>query len=240
MVKLSGAIIESYIADSVKLYAVKYVNNYQQLITKESVNYVEKYETALQTLISGDYQIALEAAMANLQPLTDGSGEVIKDADGNPKMPEVNVELKTADDYATETIANMAGISFEIAQNIKNAFASGDDALLTYYSNQTIEKKNLLTPNYPVREEVYALIQNNPNILDTLKVKYNIDSLEEQRQSLINTSVFEEDIYTGEIKENASVLSAIAKNLNEEIETQKAERKDFLQNMIRNNIAAGL
>ncbi len=239
LVKLSGAIIESYIADSVYLYAVKYVNNYQQLFKEKHVDYVEKYEVALEEMISGDYALAYAEALAQAKPIEDDSGDIVRDKNNAPVMPEIKVDRKTAADYTVEEIALRAGISTEIAREIRTAFASGDETLLKYYSNQTVVVSDLLTPNYPIREEVYALINSNPNILETLKAKYNIEELEAQRQTLVNTSIFDENIYTGEITENKGALSSVASKLDTEINLQKTERKEYLQNLIRSNLASG-
>lgn len=240
MVKLSGAIIESYISDSVNLYAVKYVNNYQQLFKEQHIDYVAKYEHALAELISGDYETRLaeaEAIFAATPPqiIPNESGE---DTVIPPEMP--TVEKKTAADFTAEQIAAQAGMDVKLAGIIKTAFEENDELMLRYYSNQTVVVSDLLDPTYPIRSEVYTLIKNNPNVLDTLKAKYNIDVLTAQRESLIDTSIHKLDEYSGIREEDATALTAIAKNLEEEIELQKTERKEYLQNMIRNNIAAGL
>jgi hypothetical protein len=239
LVKLSGAIIESYISNSVNLYAVKYVNNYQQLFKEQHVDYVAKYEYGLNKLISGDYELAYAEALANAEPKRDASGDPLKDENDQVIMEEVEVAKKTAADYTAEQIAEPAGIDVELAETIKTAFEENDELLLRYYRNQTVTVSKLLTPNYPIRNEVYALIKNNPNLLDTLKAKYNVDTLIAQRQNLINTSIYKEDVYTGEMKEDTSALGAISTRLDEEIELQKTERKEYLQNLIRSNLVSG-
>ena len=239
LVKLSGAIIESYISNSVNLYAVKYVNNYQQLFKEQHVDYVAKYEYGLNKLISGDYELAYAEALANAEPKRDASGDPLKDENGQVIMEEFEVAKKTAADYTAEQIAELAGIDVELAETIKTAFEENDELLLRYYRNQTVTVSKLLTPNYPIRNEVYALIKNNPNLLDTLKAKYNVDTLIAQRQNLINTSIYKEDVYTGEMKEDTSALGAISTRLDEEIELQKTERKEYLQNLIRSNLVSG-
>lgn len=238
LVKLSGAIIESYISDSVNLYAVKYVNNYQQLFKEHPVDYVEKYEVAVQQLISGDYEIKYNEAMQNRIPEVNASGEVIINASGEIVYQEIEEIIpNTANDYTDEEIATQAGMSVEYVQRIREAFEKSDEELLRYFRNQTVVESKLLAANYPIRSEVTALIHRNPNIIDTLKGKYNVEVLEMERQNLIDTSIRKEDAYTGELEEDASALTAIATKLDSEIEAQRAERKEYLQNMIRNNIA---
>lgn len=234
LVKLSGAIIESYMEEGIKLYAIKYVNSNQQLFREEPIDYVEKYEVALEELISGDYENDLAIAIAEGNYLKNESGEMIPD-DNNE--PQYLVERKTVDDYEIETIAEKAGMSVEIAENIKMAKADNDELLLDYYANRTIVVSDMLEPNYPIRPEIYALLQRNPNILLTLEEKYNIESLMAQRDSLVSTEIFKTDPYTGEYGPDESVIGQIAGKLSAEISTQKTERKEFLQNMIRNNVA---
>lgn len=238
LVRLSAAIIESYIADSIHLYAVKYVNVNQQLFKEKEVNYVEKYTTAIQQLISGDYEMQIAEGIANGQLYVNESGETLPMTSGDT-LPE----LKTVFDFTIEQIAAQAGIDLEIAKRIQEANGdveganTRDEYLLTYFSNQTEVISKPLVANYPIKTEIYTLIQRNPNILETVKQKYNVEELIADRTNLINTDIFKPDEYTGEIKEDENALTSVAAKLDEEIETQKTERKEFLQNLIRNNIS---
>lgn len=250
LVRLSAAIIESYIADSIHLYAVKYVNSKQQLFEEEKVDFVEKYEVAIQELISGDYDMMIAEGIANGQLIQNESGDVLPATSGDT-MPIP----KTVFDFTIEQIATQAGLDLEIAKRIQeaNGDVSGDttgkkdELLLTYFSNQTKVISEPLVANYPIKEDIYTLIQRNPNILETIKQKYNVEQLILEREGLINTDVFKpkEDDYgygfsiTGEeeMEEDETALGNIVTNLDKEIETQKEERKEFLQNLIRNNIA---
>ena len=146
-------------------------------------------------------------------------------------MEEILEILEKNSRYTDEEIATQAGISVEYVQRIREAFEKSDEELLRYFRNQTVVESKLLAANYPIRNEVTALIHRNPNIIDTLKGKYNVEVLEMERQNLIDTSVFKEDDYTGEMQEDSSVLTSIATKLDEEIEAQRAERKEYLQNI---------
>ncbi|MBQ8299134.1 MAG: hypothetical protein IJX99_04600 [Clostridia bacterium] len=236
--KLNGAIIESYIYDSIKVYAVKYANEKEQLFKEAEMDYVERYENTIEALISGDYQIAYAEAIAGLSPLTNESGEIRYNESGEAMYPEVEVEMKTADDYTIEEIALAAGMKVEDVEAIKGALEKEpqDEALLNHYRLQTIYISKLLEPNYPVRKEVAAVIKNNPNIMEEIKAKYNVEELEQQRANLVNTSIFKYDESTGLYEEDTSALGNITSNLDEEIELQKEERKQYLQNLIRNNM----
>ena len=239
LVRLSAAIIESYIVDSIHLYAVKYVNSNQQLFEEVKVDYVEKYVNAVKQLISGDYDNRVAEGIANGNLYINASGDTVPATSGDT-LPVP----KTVYDFTIERIARQAGLSVEVAKRVQeaNGDASGDKAgvrdemLLTYFRNQTAVISEPLVANYPIKDEIYTLIQRNPNILETVKQKYNVEQLMLERENLINTDVFKPDEYTGEMKEDDTALGNIAANIDEEIEAQKEERKDFLQNMIRNNV----
>lgn len=236
--KLNGAIIESYMYDSIKIYAVKYVNEKEQLFKEEAVDYVEIYEKAVERLISGDYEIAYAEELAKTEPLKNSSGEIEYNASGEVMYPEIKVEPKKAEDYTAEEIALAAGMKVEDVEAIREALGKEpqDELLLSHYRLQTIYVSKLLKPNYPVRKEVAAVLKNNPNILDEIKSKYNVEDLEQQRANLVNTSVFKYDESTGLYEEDTTVLGNITSNLEDEIELQKEERKQYLQNLIRNNM----
>ena len=140
--------------------------------------------------------------------------------------------------WISPIIALAAGMKVEDVEAIKGALEKEpqDEALLNHYRLQTIYISKLLEPNYPVRKEVAAVIKNNPNIMEEIKAKYNVEELEQQRANLVNTSIFKYDESTGLYEEDTSALGNITSNLDEEIELQKEERKQYLQNLIRNNM----
>ena len=216
----------------------KYVNEKEQLFKEEAVDYVEIYEKAVERLISGDYEIAYAEELAKTEPLKNSSGEIEYNASGEVMYPEIKVEPKKAEDYTAEEIALAAGMKVEDVEAIREALGKEpqDELLLSHYRLQTIYVSKLLKPNYPVRKEVAAVLKNNPNILDEIKSKYNVEDLEQQRANLVNTSVFKYDESTGLYEEDTTVLGNITSNLEDEIELQKEERKQYLQNLIRNNM----
>lgn len=240
--KLNGAIIESYIYDSIKLYAVKYVNSKEQLFKEMPVDYVELYLNAVEELISGDYALAYEEAKANAEPLFNESGENILNESGEIMYEDFEVARKTEGDYTVEEIAVAANLKVDDTEAIRRALHSEprDEAILTYYKLKTYNASKLLEPNYPVRREVAMVLSSNPNLVEEIRDKYkNIEELELQRQNLVDTSIKKLDEYTGELVEDTAALSNIAQNLSEEIQKQKNDRKQYLQNMIRNSMING-
>lgn len=210
LLRLSSAIIESYISDSVYLYAVKYVKPYQQLFHEETVDFVAKYDDAVYRL---------------LEELNN------KESDAN-----ISGEKHTEAELSLESIATKAGMNVNDVEAIRNARKNNDESLLAKYKGKTVITKTELVENYPVKKEVAAIIANNPNIVDSLRKQYNIEELERRKATLIDTSIYERNEYTGEVTENSSALSSIASRLSQEIETQKTERREYLQSLIRNSM----
>lgn len=229
MVKLSGAIIESYISDSVNVFAVKYVDPIQQLYVEKNVDYVSLYEDAVKRLI--EEKTTTETVEVSGDEITNESGDVTYETKTETKTVTVSES-----DLTDAEIALAAGMTERDVKAVRDALKTSDTLLLNEYRNKLVSTKKTIVENYPVRQEVAELIASNPNILDDIKAKYNVEALISQRDGLIDTSVFEVDEYTGEIKESETALGNVATKLNEEIETKKAERKEYLQTMIRNSM----
>ena len=108
IVRMSSAIIESYVKGGINLYANKYVDPDSQLYTYSRVDFVEKYENAKYEVIPTD---TLETV----------SGEV--------KIPDG--VLTSGDEYLRERtvteIASIIGLNKEETENIKTALANKDE-----------------------------------------------------------------------------------------------------------------
>lgn len=225
MVRLSAAIIESYIENSINVYAVKYMST-EQLIERKNVDYVEKYNTAVEALLDELYKKDLdEQAAAN-----NGAVSI--------SIDEEYLNKHTVDELSIEDIANRAGLPIDDVANIKKATAAEDKETLAYYKDKVITVENALVPNYPVRAEVAKVVRENPNILETVKARYNVEELEAKRSDLFDTSIDEIDQYTGETKPSDEKLKNVEENLKIEIEAQRAERKEYLQSLITSSIVS--
>ena len=98
--------------------------------------------------------------------------------------------------------------------------------------NATVTLKvdnNTFEDTYPVRPEVALLIQQNPNILEEIEEKYNVEELELRRLTLITSGMYG----FGEEDDGEVILENIKTKLDEEIATQKTERSEYLQSIIR-------
>lgn len=234
IVRMSSAIIESYVKGGINLYANKYVDPDNQLYTYDRVNFVEKYENARYEVIPTN---TLE---------TDVSGEVIV-PDGVVLRGNEYIKERTLSE-----ISSIIGLNEEETENIKVALSSDDKDTLAYYESKLVVGTKSIVSNYPVRTEVATLIKNNPNILNEIKAKYDIADLEARRATLMEANyykykvdmdgnlvldsngkpikVYDED---GSPAYNEDYIKSVDEKLKAEIETQKTERQEYLLGLIQ-------
>lgn len=233
IVRMSSAIIESYVKGGINLYANKYVDPDNQLYTYDRVNFVEKYEKAKYEVVSADV-------------LENESGEV--------KIPAG--VLVSGDEYVKERtvaeIASIIGLNKEETENIKTALASKDEDTLAYYKDKLVIGTKSIVSNYPVRKEVATLIKNNPNILAEIKQKYDIADLEARRATLMEADYYKYQVdmdgnlvldsngkpiraydENGNPAYNEDYIKSVDDRLKTEIETQKSERQEYLLGLIQ-------
>lgn len=238
IVRMSSAIIESYVKGGINLYANKYVDPDSQLYTYSRVDFVEKYENAKYEVIPTD---TLETV----------SGEV--------KIPDG--VLTSGDEYLRERtvteIASIIGLNKEETENIKTALANKDEDTLAYYKDKLVTGTKSIVSNYPVRTEVATLIKNNPNILAGIKQKYDIAELEARRATLMEADYYKYQVdmdgnlvldsngkpiraydENGKPAYNEDYIKSVDDRLKAEIETQKSERQEYLLGLIQKQRAA--
>ncbi len=214
IVRMGSAIIESYIRDGVKLYANKYVDPANQLFETKHVDLVAEYERVR-------YK---EDDVEDVQTTINESGEIVT-------IEPEKIE-KTPDEIAAEL-----NVSIEDINNIIEAVKNNDNSKLALYKDIeiTYKKTDLGTgfvANYPVKPEVAKLIQNNPNILELIRAKYNIAELELERDTLPDTTLEIYDEEKNETTINDDYLKSIKDKLDTEIESQRNERQEYLLNLI--------
>jgi len=192
--RMASAIIESYINNGIKLYANKYVDPSNQLFEYHYVDLIAKYEEVKYTADS-TYDIV--------------SGEL--------------VERPSNTERTNEEIASLLGISVSEVEDIKTAIANKDEKALSYYQNKLVTMEKSIITNYPVKEEVANLIRSNPNIIEEVKAKYNVEELLIERATLPNTDVSTE-----------SSINSVKEKLDKEIATQRTERQEYLLKLISN------
>ena len=66
-------------------------------------------------------------------------------------------------------------------EDIRNALKENNMDVLELYSDKLVVTKDEIKNTYPVKVNIAKIIKSNPNILDTIKNKYNIAALEAER-----------------------------------------------------------
>ena len=234
IVRTTAAIIESYMSDGIKVYVTKYVDPSSQLYKSERVNYVQRFEDTLEALyaerlalVSGDNAdpekyIALYASTPE------------KEEELRKMLEEDFVITISKDEITNKEIASIIGLSEKQTAEIRNAILNNDNNILAMYDDKLVRTRLDMVETYPVKENIAVAIKNNPNILDDIKAKYNVEALIEQRINLQNMKAYEYDEYLEEYVPTEA-LSNLQNKLNKEIEMQKNERKEYLQALILDN-----
>ena len=167
--------------------------------------------------------------------MRDESGEKVRDESGEviyiyePDSTETREVVKTEEELDDEEIAIAMNLDIEDVKAIRTARKTNDKVLLALYSNKTVLTETKIKDTYPVKPEVALLIQLNPNILDEIDAKYNIEELETRRLTLVASGMYG----FGEEDDGQTTLENIKTKLDEEIATQKSERSEYLQSIIR-------
>lgn len=236
--RMSSAVIESYVSGAVRLYAVKYSNWYEQLYDEKSVDFVKRYEETMEALIEASKTTEEVITSGERVPMRDESGEKVRNESGEimyveqPDKVEIKDVVKTEADFTDEEVAIAMNLDVEDVKAIRTAMRTKDEVLLALYRNKSVLTETKIEDTYPVRPEVALLIQQNPNILDELAEKYNIEELEIRRLALSTTGIYGYETSDPE-EVNDAVLENIKTKLDEEIATQKTERSEYLQSIIR-------
>lgn len=233
--RMSSAVIESYVSGTVRLYAVKYSNWYEQLYDEESVDFVKRYEETVEALIEASKTTEEVLISGERVPVRDESGEKVRNESGEilftyePDKIEIKEVVKKEEELEDEEIAIAMNLDIEDVKAIRTAKKTKDKVLLALYSNKSVLTETKIEDTYPVRPEVALLIQQNPNILEEIDAKYNVEELELRRITLIASGMYG----FGEEDDGEVVLENIKTKLDEEIATQKTERSEYLQSIIR-------
>ena len=141
-----------------------------------------------------------------------------------------------------EELAKYAGIEKKYVEEIKLAEENNDIDVLDYYRNYKVKTRDAIKRTYAVKKEVLAVVKNNPNILDTIKAEFDERALLKTRVDEYEKLEREYNSATSEearqqIKQKMDNLvkertGNVARNLQQEIATQKAERIKYLESLI--------
>lgn len=258
--RMSSAVVESYMSEAINLYAVKYSDWYEQMYDEVSVDYVEFTNEAIVELIEESKVVEeIEIVEKEREPVLNASGDPETNESGEiiykepepetKKIEKKKVEPELTNEEVFDRIkvllalknsdwAKYTNLTLEDVEAIRKGIRTNDEPLLALYKQKSLLIETRVKDTYPVRKEVAAVIASNPNILDDLKVKYgNIEELEQQRENLA--------IYAGIINDNTTyeeyeqIMERFKERLDNEISTQKSERSEYLQSLVRKELVSG-
>ena len=218
-IRTTAAIIESYMQLGSEIYANKYVQPNVQLFDSKRVDLVELYQTTAEEL---------KKEKQNAPQTTEQTDEF----GYSPAPTKKNDEDMTV---TASEIAARIGVDEKVILNIEELLNNNKNASeLETYKSWLLKTPIKIEDTYPVNDAVVKLVKSNPNILEDLKAKYDIEKLEEQRASIPKLDLYKvTKDYDGNVTmEESDALKRIEDGLKAKIETQKAERKEYLQSLI--------
>ena len=230
IVRTTAAILESYMSDGIKVYVTKYVEPSAQLYKSERVDFVKKFEDTLRNLYT-KREALISGDNADVEKYIALYSKNEEDAEAIRKAVETGENVFAEEDITNAEIASIIGLTEKQTADIRTALAKNDTNVLNMYNDKLVRTRVDMKETYPVRENMAVAIAENPNILDDLKARYNIEDLMTKRARIQTFAAYKLNEETGEI-ETTEALNNIQTNLNKEIELQKSERKEYLQALL--------
>ena len=230
IVRTTAAILESYMSDGIKVYVTKYVEPSAQLYKSERIDFVKKFEDTLNRLYA-EREALLSGDNADVEKYIALYSKNEEDAEAIRRAVETGENVFTEEDITNAEIASIIGLTEKQTADIRTALAKNDTNVLNMYNDKLVRTRVDMKETYPVRENIAVAIAENPNILNDLKARYNIEDLMAKRARIQTFAAYKLNEDTGEI-ETTEALNNIQTNLNKEIELQKSERKEYLQALL--------
>lgn len=230
IVRTTAAILESYMSDGIKVYVTKYVEPSAQLYKSERIDFVKKFEDTLRNLYT-EREALTSGDNADIEKYIALYSKNEEDAEAIRRAVETGENVFTEEDITNAEIASIIGLTEKQTADIRTALAKNDTNVLNMYNDKLVRTRVDMKETYPVRENIAVAIAENPNILNDLKARYNIEDLMAKRARIQTFAAYKLNEDTGEI-ETTEALNNIQTNLNKEIELQKSERKEYLQALL--------
>ncbi len=228
IIRTTAAILESYMSDGIKVYATKYVDPSAQLYKSERIDYVQRYKDALERI----YKERVDLASGDSEKYIELYGTTPEKVEELREMLEEDQKITVSkDDVTNNEIARAIGLPEKQVVEIQLAIENNDSSILNLYNDKLLRTRLDMKETYPVKQNIANLIKDNPNILNDIKAKYNVEELIAKRATLQNFENYKIDEYTGELVAT-EYLTTLQTNLNKEIELQKSERKEYLQALL--------
>lgn len=230
IVRTTAAILESYMSDGIKIYVTKYVEPSAQLYKSERIDFVKKFEDTLNRLYA-EREALLSGDNADVEKYIELYAKNEEEAQLIRKAIESGDRVLAKEDITNAEIAPIIGLTEKQTADIRNALDNNNVDVLDMYNDKLVRTRVDMKETYPVRENIAVAIAENPNILNDLKARYNIEDLMAKRARIQTFAAYKLNEDTGEI-ETTEALNNIQTNLNKEIELQKSERKEYLQALL--------
>ena len=230
IVRTTAAILESYMSDGIKIYVTKYVEPSAQLYKSERIDFVKKFEDTLNRLYA-EREALLSGDNADVEKYIELYAKNEEEAQFIRKAIESGDRVLAKEDITNAEIATIIGLTEKQTADIRNALDNNNVDVLDMYNDKLVRTRVDMKETYPVRENIAVAIAENPNILNDLKARYNIEDLMAKRARIQTFAAYKLNEDTGEI-ETTEALNNIQTNLNREIELQKSERKEYLQALL--------
>ncbi|MBR3280385.1 MAG: hypothetical protein IKI57_00875 [Clostridia bacterium] len=257
---MTSAVIEAYMQKGVKLYSLKMVDPANQAFKETVEDYVEKYNKALElALLQKDFDKIVEAynestsGDTNPVPL-ELTFEQYKDMEeADRKAIGINFVPTKEEDLKDEDIYQFAGMRLEHVHAIREALkdAEANVNTINYYKAMRVKTAVNIATTYPVKKEVLAAIEKNPDITN-IAFEYYSQLVNEstrydklvQLEKEYETAPEEKDMYSNQdVKTKKEILSEIkalldsrADNINSNLETeriqQRKDRVDYLSTLL--------
>ena len=166
---LASAVIESYMQDGMKLYATKYVDPFEQLFKEEIINYVDLYEKSIARAIALEEYNKIVSAIAV-------SGEeypefekyfMMNSNERKVYLNKARMNSVNESEVSNATIAQVSGMPENYVEEIRYALQTNDADILNVYKNLRVTKNIDVASTYPVKKEMLAVLEKNPDVVQT-------------------------------------------------------------------------
>lgn len=214
-------------SDGIKVYVTKYVEPSAQLYKSERVDFVKKFEDTLRNLYT-KREALISGDNADVEKYIALYSKNEEDAEAIRKAVETGENVFAEEDITNAEIASIIGLTEKQTADIRTALAKNDTNVLNMYNDKLVRTRVDMKETYPVRENIAVAIAENPNILEDLKARYNIEDLMTKRARIQTFAAYKLNEETGEI-ETTEALNNIQTNLNKEIELQNQKEKNIFK-----------
>lgn len=212
---IGSAIIEAYLLDGAKIYANKYVDPSNQLFVYNNVDFVARYNEAIEQLIAARKEELTSEYLLEHPNATEE--EIAAEAD------RITI---TEDDFQISSIASFIGLSERETSEIQVAIKNKDEVTLNEYRNKIVTTEKKIARTYPVKENVLNIIKSNPNIVEEVKANFDTDAILAQRMGMMDTNL------TGIVEQDKEKVDRLKANFSAEIQAQKEERVAYLRSLL--------